>query len=691
MKIENLNGEQFICKVYQQKNWINLTVEDYDGNREKVAGLINVDLSQTKGVTFNFINGQPHFITNSAAYLYTLNIIKKKKKLEDLSKPEKKLLKGLVDKIFSQEFTDTRIFLTIAYNFARELRNKTFHKELRKFIKGHDSSLLSFKYYLSEVKPSFFLPEEVINVQTNNLKAEFVVIDTYLKTMNDSTLYVSKSQFYKKCINAGKKYSIVKEDIDKYFKSRDNQFFEVDDKGISFFNYKQLEKDIYNYFNNQKSFKVTKHTDGNLKDITLTKGQTKAVNSILSAPYGSMQLCSGGPGTGKTTSIRHALELASKKSKRPLYVLCLAPTGAAKTVMNNMFKGFDSCFTETKTIHSFLYTPVDPDITYDYVIVDEASMMDSNLMASLIKNDTFINAKTILMGDPKQLPSIGFGAILRDVINQGKVKQTHLTEVKRQKEGSNLLSFIKTYGEDCDSSEVYNRQAELLNIINSSTDVNLIKRSGLNNDKDLLNILNQSNILNNYLNSQIIAPTNKTINIINNYIQSINEESKALVYQKGYKKFYVGDKVMFLKNTHTEVQNGTIGFIQGFKNGSIEVQLDSGEFIVVQAQSDNAFEDDSDNDNMKLTDKVSIDDMVLGYCITVHKSQGGTWENVLYVQGDNGYYMNYNELFYTAFSRASDNLTIMCDINTITRSLSKRVNNDRQTYFNEIIKNKKKI
>ena len=363
-----------------------------------------------------------------------------------------------------------------------------------------------------------------------------------------------------------------------------------------------------------------------------------------------MMIITGGPGTGKTTIINAIITICENLS---LSVVLGAPTGrAAKRMTETTGK-------EAKTLHrlleiSFIEEELgftkdeDSPIEADLVIIDEASMIDILLMNSLLKA---INPGTrlILVGDVDQLPSVGPGNVLKDIINSGAIKVVMLDEIFRQAEESMIT--VNAHRINKGQSPTLNEKDKDFFFIaqKNSNDIlqtlmNLIKTRlpkfyGFDSQKDI----------------QILTPMKKGdlgIISLNKEIQQVlnpKSESKN-EKQVGSEIFRVGDKIMQIKNNYKlewkivkdgmEVEKG-----EGVFNGDIGyvTEIDEEEAVLKVI-----FDDEKCVDY----DFKQIDELKLAYATTVHKSQGSEFPVVIMPISSGPPMLLTRNLFYTAITRA---------------------------------------
>jgi exodeoxyribonuclease V alpha subunit len=363
-------------------------------------------------------------------------------------------------------------------------------------------------------------------------------------------------------------------------------------------------------------------------NLELAESQKTAIRLALSS---KVLVITGGPGVGKTTIVRSILRILSAKGARLL--LC-APTGRAAKRMTEA-TGF-----EAKTIHRLL--EVDPSaggfkrdgdnpLDCDLLVVDEASMVDVMLMQALVKAIPD-NSALLIVGDIDQLPSVGPGQVLADIIASGAVPVVRLTEVFRQAAQSRIIisahrvnkGFIPDLRKPGEDSDFYFVQADdpetAVPRIVELVKARIPKRFGLDPIRDI----------------QVLCPMNRG----GVGARSLNIELQAALNPAGERKierfgwtFAPGDKVMQIENDYDkEVYNGDIGFVD-------DVDPDAGELIV-------SF------DGRSVTYTFGeLDMLVPAYAATIHKSQGSEYPAVVIPIMTQHYTMLQRNLLYTGITR----------------------------------------
>ncbi len=398
--------------------------------------------------------------------------------------------------------------------------------------------------------------------------------------------------------------------------------------------------------------------------INLADNQLEAVKQSI---QNGVTIITGGPGTGKTTTLKAIVGILKSFGN---YIELCAPTGRAAKKMS------EATNFEAKTIHRLLGINFDDvqkfdcdennPVKADYIIVDEASMIDITLMYSLLKA-TAIDTKLILVGDVDQLPSVGPGNILHDLIESGKTKVVRLDKIFRQASQSSIIinAHKINNGEQFD----LNSKSDDFFFIykpDSNSIINTIIEMVANRIPRKLNSNDISEI-------QVLTPMKRgelgTINL-NKILQEKLNPSSILKNEKEFGNYIYreGDKVMQVKNNYSLewqcfennicVANG-LGVFNG-DTGFIE-KIDEYHKKMTIKFDDNKFVD---------YDFTQLDEIDLAYAITIHKSQGSEYKSIVVpIFGGPPMLMNRN-LLYTVVTRAK-NLVIMVGLPQTVYSMIK--------------------
>jgi len=409
--------------------------------------------------------------------------------------------------------------------------------------------------------------------------------------------------------------------------------------------------------------------------ITYAPEQREAINCALQR---GLLILTGGPGTGKTTVIRGILEGYRAMG---LDVCLAAPTGRAAKRMTEL----TDC--EAKTVHRLLEASIDENgvnrfsrneksqLDYSAVILDEASMMDIFMTESLLRA-LKLHCRVVLVGDADQLPSVGPGNLLRDLVDSNLLPCVKLNHIFRQAEQSLMItnSHRVVNGEmpvlDCTSSDFFFMSSPS-DTVSARTVCDLVKRRlptayGFNPLWDI----------------QVICPSKKGLTgtvALNAALQEVlnpPDEKKPSVTLHGT-VYRVGDKVMQIRNNYDLVWTGGGGNGTGIFNGDIGVieAIDSGASALFIQVEDKRYE----------YPFTLSDDLDLAYAITVHKSQGSEFEAVVLPVGSVPAKLMYRNLFYTAITRAKKKIVLVGSQSTVASMVENVNKNARFTALSEFL------
>ena len=425
---------------------------------------------------------------------------------------------------------------------------------------------------------------------------------------------------------------------------------------------------------NRNAPHIEKELESKLKDlesfygITYNAEQKQAIKESCERDF---LIITGGPGTGKTTIMKGITELYRQLNKLSYSdlqdrIALLAPTGRAAKRMS------ESTNLKSSTIHRFLKWQKETNkfqvneynkSKVELVILDEASMIDTYLLASLLKGIS-ANCKIIMVGDDHQLPSVGPGQILHDLISSEKLEVVKLKELYRQGKDSNIISLAYDIRAGSINREVFNKDTDLTFISCEASEVipNIMEIS--NTFKDL-----------SYKKFQILAPMYKTIagiDEINNKLQNIfNKKSPTKKELKiGEVTFREGDKVIQLTNMPDEnVYNGDIGIIDKILTApKKEIYIDYDGNVVKYTPS-------------------NFQSFRLAYAISIHKAQGSEFDVVIMPIIKNYNKMLYRKLVYTGITRSKKYLYLIGDLTALDIAVS-NVNTDiRRTSIKDFLIN----
>jgi exodeoxyribonuclease V alpha subunit len=360
----------------------------------------------------------------------------------------------------------------------------------------------------------------------------------------------------------------------------------------------------------------------------LTGEQQHAVQAALTHP---VSVLTGGPGTGKTTTLKTLITLLEQARKS--YALC-SPTGRAAKRLS------EATERDASTIHRLLgYSPVDGfmhnrknPLPVDFLIVDEVSMLDI-VLANHLLNAIQPGTHLLLVGDVDQLPSVGAGDVLRDLIASSILPVTRLTTIFRQEQGSRIiLNAHRVNRGEMPLFEKGNGDFFLFPAEDAESAASWVEDVTCRRIPQTFNLDPLHDI-------QVLAPMYRGaagVDNLNTLLQSQLNPSRPGVQEKQLfgEVFREGDKVMQMQNDyHKDVYNGDIGYVCGVDpvEQSLVVEFD-GQPVVY--------------------DWTECDQLVHAYAVSVHKSQGSEFPAVVIPVLTQHYIMLQRNLLYTAITRA---------------------------------------
>jgi len=387
--------------------------------------------------------------------------------------------------------------------------------------------------------------------------------------------------------------------------------------------------------------------------VQLTEEQQKAVYMAVN---NRITIITGGPGTGKTTIIRAIIESLDREGKS---VLIAAPTGrAAKRVE-------EATLYHASTIHRmlkinpenrrFVHNDQDP-LKADAIIVDEFSMVDFFLFYSLLKAVS-PHSRLIIIGDKDQLPSVGPGNVLRDIIHCHYFDIIYLSRNFRQEENSLIIenAYRINSGEDL----IYKPYADDLDFVFINV---TSERQAM--EKVLRIIEYYKNDFNfNSPDFQVLVPMYRGDAGIDNINLQIQERFNpgAMYVRKEHLTLKQWDKVMQLKNNYEkEIFNGEQGIVADYNSDKKTVRVGFDSSFVEYSHEE-------------------LDELTLSYAVSVHKAQGSEYDVLLLVLLPSHAIMLNRELFYTAVTRARRKIFLISDRETVRRAIFNASPSQRKT------------
>ena len=538
------------------------------------------------------------------------------------------------------------------YQIIKDINDITYKKidqiALRMGVKPNDIIRVkaALLYIMNEVSNtyghSYYFDEELVSLLPRVINVQITqdeYIDAIKDLIKDSDIIVKDEKIYLKDMYDAETLIV------KRFRLLENNPLEkekdLDDK------IKQLEE-FFEIRYNEEQFQAIK--ESYLRDFLII---------------------TGGPGTGKTTIMKGITELyrqCNKLSYEKLQdkIALLAPTGRAAKRMS------ETTLLRASTIHRFLKWQKETNkfqvneynkSKVELVIIDEASMIDTYLMASLLKGLS-ANCKIILVGDDHQLPSVGPGQLLHDLISSEKLTTVKLKELYRQGKDSNIITLAYDIRNGKVMRDVFNKEEDL-------TFISCTPDQVINQIKEISETYKDVS----YKDFQILAPMYKTyvgIDEINKHLQTIfnpkDKTKKELTI--GEFTFREYDKVIQLTNMPEEnVYNGDIGIIeQIITSPKKEIHINFDGNIVKYTPS-------------------NFSNFRLAYSISIHKAQGSEFDIVIMPIVKNYNKMLYRKLVYTGITRSKKKLYIIGDISALDIAVANTSVDIRRTTIKDFLIN----
>jgi exodeoxyribonuclease V alpha subunit len=660
-------GIQFNTVSYER-----LTPDDEDG----LVAFLSSDLFKGIGVSLatNIVNTLGKDVINE--------ILKDESCLLMVPKMTSKKAHNLYETLVKYEESHQMIvYLTnLGFNMKDALNIYNFYK------KDTISILENNPYKLiDDVNASFTKIDEIalkFDILPNDerrVKACIIYIMKYILFTNSDT-YLYFDEIYNGVINYLKDY-LSKETFDYYINELilEGKVCVFDNKYYIKEMYEQEENvcnAIYNLVNKRKlQYKKIDNYIENLEkenDILYNEEQKQAIKASL---QNNITIITGGPGTGKTTIIKAICSLYMSLENLNINdaierIALLAPTGRASKRM------CESTNLPSSTIHrflkwnketgEFLINEFNKD-KHKLIIIDEVSMIDLSLLDSLFKGLTD-NIKIILVGDHNQLPSVGPGKILKDLIDSNIIDTIYLNHLYRQDENSYINTLALEIKENNLSENFYETKSDytFLNVSQFKIVETLKKLSCQLIEKGY-----------DYKRVQFLAPIYAGINGIDNLNKELQEVFNPKSETKNEIKYSdviyrENDKVLQLVNMPEEsISNGDIGIIKNI------LKIDKKTYIYI----------DFDGNLVKYESK-DLNKIKHGFVISIHKSQGSEFDAVVMIICNSYKKMLYRKLVYTGITRAKKKLILIGDKEAFIYAVNNNNEKIRKTSLLEKLMNK---
>lgn len=408
--------------------------------------------------------------------------------------------------------------------------------------------------------------------------------------------------------------------------------------------------------------------------ITLDYSQQNAVDNITdTSTISKIKVLTGGAGFGKTSSVKAVIAKISESIPEHLIFLT-CPTGKAAKVLDKALEDVE-LENRPQTIHRLLGCKGGDmwefhsknKLKAKYIIVDESSMVDSELMARLISSVSS-DCRFILVGDKAQLPPVGAGCPFRDIIHHNPENVVSTLAINwRQAAGSLIADACEMVISG--TKPTFGSRGEKTLGGEREDDFFFLKED----DKDLIPDIVIEQVkpwFNDQLDHIVLAPQKTGVCGVDNLNLILQKElnppspEKAELQIAKWLTIREGDKVMHIKNNYgLDVFNGYTGVVLG-----IDPYNDT---MIV----------DFDGQIVEYNEMKHIKELVLGYCITIHKSQGSQYANGVVVAHSSHYYMWTRQLLYTALSRFKEELVVVGNNKAIKRAINNNVETSRQTHL----------
>lgn len=606
------------------------------GETLKVTACKAIPLSSKQGIYNYLISGCIKGLSKRTAKAIvsrfgtdTMTVIEEKPQLLlDVSGVGQKTLDKIKAEFANQSYFKQLVMFLAKHGISTNYANKVYER----FKEGSISVLKENPYELTQLKGFGFkkaddLAKKLGISATSKYRIEEGICYVYKQSAeNEGHCYLTKEQVLERAV---KLLAIESSYIEEVLETMVNDKLLIKEEEAYYFPlYYYTEKQVVAKIKNLLKQKSYHHEATFIEEdgITYDVVQKEAIEQSMQNPF---LILTGGPGTGKTTVTKGIVNQFLLQKKR---VLLAAPTGRAAKRMS------EAIGLQALTIHRLLaYSPTlgftyneDNPLEGDVLIVDESSMIDLFLMSSLLKAVP-LSMSVLLIGDVDQLPSVGPGNVLRDLIESQTVPVVRLTKIFRQASGSEIIVNAHKINEGqmielkpnptgdfffCERNE----DETIADTIVTFCNKNLPIYYGVDKFKDI----------------QVLAPQRKGvigINNLNSKLQDALNKSPVCIKTELY-EYRLNDKVMQIKNNYDkDVFNGDIGYVENYDEAN--------ERLIVNF----------DGNHVSYL-KQELDELVLAYAITVHKFQGCESPIVVMPIRESQWIMLNRNILYTAVTRA---------------------------------------
>ncbi len=637
-----------------------LSIEKYlSDNKDEIISFLSSDLFTGIGKKvalkiYNYFGDDTlKKLKDNPSLIYELKDISKKQSesiiegFESLNNPETNTIFHLISngfsnseakKIFNKFKLDTLdISQSNPFKFYTDVYGIGFDK-----VKEYASKI---EFCDAEIKYAEAYLIYLINEYTFNNGDTYINIDVLFKMLNKYLNNIDFNELIDKAIE------------DKYLVKEDDRLYLANDYYDEIFIANSLKRylsdDVFEDF-------IVNYEIESLEDEYGIKYDTLQKDAILNFFKHNMSIIIGGPGTGKTTIVKAMVNIFKKLSPFENLIV-VAPTGRAAKRINEI------CDVESKTIHSLLKWDKETNIfvhdsdnplMYDVIIIDEFSMVDNSLFASLLKASQKVK-KICIIGDNNQLPSIRPGFVLNNLIDSNLFITTYLKFNYRQNKGSEIIKLCDDIKNGNLDLNKYHKDIQFIDI----NDENYSLSDSIQDDIDNGYPLNEI---------QVLTPMYKGkwgIDNLNKNLQAVFNPKDISKVEKQFGDFIFReqDKILQLKNRpNDDVYNGDIGILE-------EIDLHEKSLLVRY------------NDVLVFYNYDELIDISLAYALSVHKSQGSEYQVVYFVVSKYNLYMLNRNLIYTAVSRAKNKLVIISDEEIMKQGIRKLMKERNTTLLKRLL------